>query len=586
MRSWTWLAAGCGLLGCTVTPSVPSGPSGPGPGGKADTGYYSNLAVELEGIYRGELVLDFEAPTDDASLARAITDQVRFAKNALYASGLHPNFVLHEVLDTQVTQNEDGTHVVYSAKGDFLVTTAGLPSLGVRDASEAIGRRFDLRVPSDPRALFTRVGVVCAPVNDPDAASLTDATYFSHFSATDACARAIALTTVELEITAQPEVRVTYPEYDQLIADGRVDVLIMVSGNLERSDSDPNIEYYRDLLERFERDGFARVGTVDATRGVLLERHAGELIETIGILSPGEVYEELADEAPLLSTYEIVVYNAHARTGTRARVDDPTIYAADRYQVLGFYNCWGYDYYAKQALAAKASSAADPWSLVDVVAGTELGYWNATVGMTRALVEPLLAGAETVESGAGAASSWLDIVARINAQSAEATRDARPQVIGVGGVTNNTFAPTNGSARPNVLTAPLGRLVYDVSAGGTYEGRGHNRGARSTECLGYTTQEPMLRFTVEQQLPYARVLAAIDATESAASDWLGMIVHEVDSNDYHCIDGQTYPSFEGLRPGTYEVFLTMPGEASTAWARIAITDDPDMSAQDLAYPAN
>src|SRR3990172_7591020 len=83
--------------------------------GKEDTGYYSNLATELEGEIRSVLVLEANdearrALEDKATQERLVTEQVKFAKNQLNAEKLHLNLTAGEV--TVADAAEEGGKVV------------------------------------------------------------------------------------------------------------------------------------------------------------------------------------------------------------------------------------------------------------------------------------------------------------------------------------------------------------------------------------------------------------------------------------------------------------------------------------------
>ncbi len=591
------------ILGCLtlslVACSPPSGsgsdsPPGSVPGGKADTGFFSNLAVELEGTYRGELVLDAHEGQSDLSRAEAellITQQLRFGFNELDARGLHQSFLLDRFLSVETTLQDDGIHVAYEVVGDLILPSDFYGTLGVRNGAEAVGHQVALHVPADPRNLLARAGDACIRPEDAGY-SPSEIDYYTVFGTSDACRATIRVTDVGMTVTRLNQVPLTYPEYDLLVADSRLEILLIIQGNAGMSESDGNQEHYLELLRRFVQAGFVESGTVEGERGVKLVRVVGELTQVIDVLGPGQARDELYMEGDLVRDHEVVIFNAHGLP-ERPRIDDPQVYSPDRYQILGFYNCWGYDLYAKQGLNAKAASRPDdPWSLVDVIAGTDIGLWVDTVPNNVDLIFPLLDGAAAEHSGSGTTASWLDIVGSVNAHTSYQTNHHR-QITAVGGVRGNRYQPRE-QGNEIALASPLGARTLAATAGGVIEMRNFyvsgngipQRPAtpdQSNECVGFTNETPALTFTVTEHMPLARIVATIDPAEQqsgASAQSLAMMVRYPIDNRSWCIGDSAAPTFaEGLVPGVYEIFLSTQGVGEYAPARITITDDAALVAQ-------
>ncbi len=425
--------------GCTVAPAANDPDAIPSFGeGKFDTGFYSNRATELDGEYRGTLRVPSDL--DDAAIAALVLEQVKFAKTTLYAAGLHPNLVATGVELGERSTNDDGTiDVSFRARGEVLVTHQSLALTGFREASELIGLTSTIEVPADPTRLMTRVDRACATY-DPDS-RLDDATYFASYAPNkEGCAEAIARTTLSYEITFMPQRVPSYPELDRLAADREVTVVALFGAGYSATSSfDPGVIEARQFVDSLIGSGFTARGSVDWFRGTRYERDRAGLHEVVDVIPPEDLYESFEDEAHLIRSHEIVVYNGHARAGTKRGLASSETFSSE-YQILALFSCWGYDYYAKQALEAKgAASPDDPWALIDVVAGTEIGLFGDhsakpfVLGMIDA-VERHASGGDVVPY------SWSSFLDMLNSLASE-QNNGRRQVFGVGGVTTNRYWP-------------------------------------------------------------------------------------------------------------------------------------------------
>ncbi len=404
---------------------------------KADTGFYSNGATELDGQYRGTVRASYEA--SDADIEALVRQQIKYAKTLLHAVGLHPNMIVNNVELGERSDGDGAVDIAYTATGETLVVAEGLRAANLQQATDFIGRTFRTQVPAQPQELLTRIGQACA-AEDPDSL-LSDATYFAYWSPTKAgCAEAAPQTTLEYEVLSAPERRATYPEIDRLAEDGTINALVMYGYDTDATDNDDwGWRDYRAFVAAIEQAGFRAVGNVDGDIGRSYERSRNGITTVVDLLSPAETGSSFEAQAARIRTHEIVIYFGHAKAGTRRGLEATETWG-EGYQILGLFACFGYDYYAKQALEAKAAlTPDDPHALIDVVAGTEYGLWGDLY--SPILLLNLADAAERYQTGGDLTPySWSAILDLLNARSTVQS-DGRRQIVGAGGVATNRFTP-------------------------------------------------------------------------------------------------------------------------------------------------
>ncbi|MCA9664529.1 MAG: hypothetical protein KC503_03040 [Myxococcales bacterium] len=428
--------------------------------GKQDTGYYSNVAVELDGAIAGRIEL-----ADDASGRRALDDaefrdtlvqlQLRYAKNGLKAYGLHLNLTAANA-DVLAPRREGGKIVfVYKIAIETIVTKADLEAGGVRSADELTGQLVRFDAPADPREVFARAGALCAS-NYKTLDDLTEENYFYYFdSKKQACAQRVPLTRGAFSIRATLPKKTAYPEYDRLAADGRIDVAAYFGAAHAADDGsvsahDAGLRAWRAFRETLLARGFAISGTADdaSAMGERFVRTRASLTETVNVIGPDDLAKPHADPAVLarlIHNNEIIIYAGHAFYGSLDLLDEPSTYPKDRYQIFFMSACWTYEYYTKQIFRNKAT-ASDPsgWTNADVVNDTEVGWFNNYAAVSRILLTNLLRGAETGGREGERRYHWGNIVTSLNKHAFDAYTQygyRTHELFGVSGVRTNTFTP-------------------------------------------------------------------------------------------------------------------------------------------------
>jgi hypothetical protein len=434
------------------------------PGGKTDTGYLSTLAVELEGAFESELRVDVTALTEEERTAKLdallaggyavqslLDDQIKFAKNQINASALHMNLSSSTAHVVSADLDPEGfIRVVYRSTVESIVSHEELEKAGT-DIEKVLAENYAAILPDRPDLMAEKVGAACQT----DEASASEAyNYFYYYDpAKEGCeaamdAAGIGRVTARLTLRDLAGNKTVYPEYDQLVADGKIDAVVFFGA--AEYDWEPGKwdwgTYGRDQLARdLVSRNFRRV---EVPRGEGYQKTVGDLVETITLVGP-EVLKDLKNDTEgvfktLVRENEIVVYNGHSFYGSLNVLNDPELYAG-RYQIFLMNSCWSYEYYTKQIFQHNQTEEdAQGWLRADVVNDTEMGWFHNMPGVTRILLTNILRGAETGGVEGDRYYTWDRIIGAINDFALQAQRERRTdthEIYGVSGVRTNVYQP-------------------------------------------------------------------------------------------------------------------------------------------------
>jgi hypothetical protein len=260
----------------------------------------------------------------------------------------------------------------------------------------------------------------------------------------------VRTTTAAFTVRALAPSADAFPEYDRLIADGRVEAAVMfgVLSRTEGPEGSASAAEWSKFVEVIAARGFVEA---PLPVGARWSREREGLIETIDVVSPYDL-AALGDAsagvfADLLAHHEIVIYNGHSFYGSLTALDDPARYPPATYQIVFMNSCWSYAYYTKQIFAAKAT-AADPrgWNDADVVNNTEKGWSHDMEETSRIVLTNLFAGAESRGVRDGRRFTWQNVIVLLNDQAQHAFEMYGPpgghaELYGVAGVKGNRFHP-------------------------------------------------------------------------------------------------------------------------------------------------
>jgi len=308
-------------------------------------------------------------------------------------------------------------------------------------------------VPDDPTRMADEVGDACLEEGHEGTSAYN---YFYYYAPDrEGCSEAMEAAGVgrvnaTLVVRNLAPAKTVYPEYDQLTADGKIDVVIFfgaASHDWEPGKWDWGTWARDEIVTTLLFRGFSRSVDYEGD-GDLFERTRANLDERVIIVGP-EVLKLLKDDADgmfqrLVTANEIIIYNGHSFYGSLSVLDDKALYPG-HYQIFFMNSCWSYEYYTKQIFKHNVTEE-DPrgWELADVVNDTESGFFHNMPHVTRILLTNLLEGAETGGTDGERYFTWDRIIGALNkfAISSYEWNDSKThEIYGVSGVTTNAYDP-------------------------------------------------------------------------------------------------------------------------------------------------
>jgi len=474
-------------------------------GGKDDTGYVGNRAFELEASFSGRVQVSVPDKTDEELMALAeellagtnrwqhrditaqVTEQIKYARNDLKSENLNLNLEGGDPTFSSIDVIEGGLELVYTVSIESLVKYKDLEDQQLT-IEQLVGRQIEVTLPARPEGLFERVGAACASDNETggpvDPEDLGAHNLFYYF---DAEREGCPLTDGELftgsyHVESSLDAPVVYPEYDLLVEDGRIDMVVIFGqithGDLERNDW--GWIGFHQFSRSLRGIGFRVVEDFADDMGHRMERtFPGGLVVTIKIYTPVGVADHVPREEAnelfraAIGENEIVYYNGHAFYGSLSVLDDPEVYPADRYQIVMMDACWSYAYYTKQIFRNRATEDdPDGYRLVDVVNNTEPAISGSNQTAVILWNSVFKGAAEVHAGGTGELYSWNNTVEYMNehaeARAARRTTYPDPEIYGVSGVTTNAYSPNNSGTQPTgtVYSSDGAVDIPDNTAGG------------------------------------------------------------------------------------------------------------------------
>jgi hypothetical protein len=425
-----------GLLGgCSGDGADP--PAGPNPfledqgaDGKSDTGYLNPDGVEVE--------VDLEANVTSPGnrITHAPADVGQFAMTYLRKA---ERMYLESWAETATSEQTvewlvDGTWL--TAAQARSVETSKLKRFRLRTLNAVLLKKYatdvtegmvvTAKVPVKPYTIFNDAGKSCADV---DPHYPVDQTYYwdAWNPDQDGCPEELvqeASITVRRVLTSPHD---TYPEYDRLVADGKV-TTVMIFGQMGDgetvSNRDQNMTAFRNMAEWLKGAGFREV--TPAPVGRRFTKTVRSVVFEIDLYSPMdfrglEDLEHFDTFDKALREHEIVIYDGHSVLGASDFWSRP--HYPDFYQIYIYGGCLGYEYYIRPILDGKGG-----WDNVDIM--------SSVVEVTASAAEfgaPVVAKIMwAVEHDYGA--TWRDLLIAVRRKVGNST-------FGVSGVKDNCFSP-------------------------------------------------------------------------------------------------------------------------------------------------
>ncbi|MCD6497818.1 MAG: proprotein convertase P-domain-containing protein [Deltaproteobacteria bacterium] len=513
------------LGGCNATPSGDDPGPNPfldnGEQGKADTGYINLRGVETEVTVEADVEAStwriYDAPAD---LAQYAVTYLR-NKRQLYLEILAED----ATADDRVEWLVDGQWLTRSELGGvdksklrhfrFKGVNAVLMNRNANRVHE--GTVYNATVPIRPYKTMDEGGKKCA--NPDHHLGLSQSIYWYLWnpdrSGCNIDTQTMTLT-VERVLPKNPE---SYPEYDRLLADNRLDVVVLF-GKLDDGDvkDDQNWRRVKDLAKWLTEAGFEEAQ--DAPMGRRFIKHAGELTEVVDIYGP-DLFHSVADFSRLdnwqkaVSEHEVVMYNGHSVLGSGMAFE--RVQYPERYQIFQIASCLSYEYYVRPILEGKGG-----WENVDVISNFTPTYFSEMLPLTSTILAKLIWGCEH-----DGKASWQDIMEAVSNRLYHYR-------FGVSGARDNCFSPEGNRCEEQPQPDPTQKK---------YE---------STDAKDIPDNNPD-GVTVTLSVPDSMTIADLSVTLNITHTWVGDL----------------------------EVVLSHDGRSHKLWAREGSSDDNILESFDL-----
>lgn len=294
-----------------------------------------------------------------------------------------------------------------------------------RDA--AVGKTFTAKAPMKPFSVFTDARDTCA--DGDDHITLDQSVYWYRWEPEQSRCQ-IPLQDIKVTISKKfPTTNSTrYPEYDQLVADKKLTVVVLF-GQID----DGALTENETGMRNFKRYGtwLAQAGyaSVTAPLGKRYEKRLNNGVTVqIDLYSPREFsglgdFGHFGNFQKALTEHEVIAYDGHSMLGASdfwARPQYP-----GSYQIFLYGGCLGYEYYIKPILHGKG----DSWAKLDIVSSVIEVTASANEFAAPAIAK-LVYGVQH-----NGRSSWRNILLTVRNNVGDST-------FGVSGVRDNCFTPT------------------------------------------------------------------------------------------------------------------------------------------------
>ena len=401
-----------------------------------DTGYVNLKGVEVEVTLEAALELEYTSQMrrGPAELAQFAVTYLRKRDN-LFLEILGEDATAIEQVQWQVdgewlSASEASDVPLTSIKG-FRLAKVNAVILGNAISTVAAGTKYEAEVPVRPFKIMAEAKQSCADSNSH--IDLSQSIYWYLWNPTKFGCEVDTQTmtvTIEKVLPQNPE---TYPEYDELWADNRLDVVILWA---KLDEGDVAGDYNWDNVKKFTNwlleAGFEEMA--DAPLGTRFVRKSGEKQVVVDMYGP-DLFHSVADYSRLhnwqkaVTEHEVVMYNGHSVLGSGMAFE--RVAYPDHYQIFNIASCLSYEYYVEPILEGKSG-----WENVDVISNVYPTYYHENLPLVGALLDKLIDGFEN-----GGKVSWQEIMAAVSQRLGHSR-------FGVSGARGNCFTP-GGSACTN-----------------------------------------------------------------------------------------------------------------------------------------
>lgn len=426
-------------VGCLTGPEDGSLPAGPNPfledqsdDGKADTAYQNPDGIEVE----VDLEADIQAPAWRRLEAPAFLGQ--FATTYLRKRG---EFYLESLAEDATSKDRvewlvDGTWITAEAAQSvaldklthFRLRAVNAVLLHEAEDGVHVGSTFEATVPLDPFSVMSQAGDTCA---EPDGhIALTQTVYWYQW---DPEKEGCTLPTQQMSLTVSKmfsDAQQTYPEFDQLVADGKITAVVLFGqiGDGPIDDHESGVRSLKTMARWLKDGGFTEV--TPAPVGRRFTKHVGDADFEIDLYGPADFaglsdYAHFGNFQRAIGEHEIVVYDGHSMLGASDFWSEPEY--PSTYQIYLYGGCLGYEYYVRPILDGKGGT----WGNLDLVSSVVEVTADANMIAGPAFAKIVYAMSHHYRV------TWRSILVAIRKRVGDST-------FGASGVRDNCFSP-NGS---------------------------------------------------------------------------------------------------------------------------------------------
>jgi hypothetical protein len=410
--------------------------------GKADTGYVNPDGIEVE----VDLEADVEAPA--YKLFDAPTMLGQFALTYLRNRG---EFYLESLAEAEGSEQR----VEWLVDGTWVTTTQakavdasklthwrlrGVNAVLLHQVSTGVtvGKVFTAKVPMKPYSMMAEYGAKCAEEDSHIGLDQSVYWYLWNPEKTGCTAPSQDMTVTVSKMI--PVTKITYPEYDQLVADGKITSVILFGKIGEGSaESDVGMSNMKQMARWLGEAKFTEVKPAPIGRRFTKKIHGVDF--EIDLYSPADFsglddYAHFDNFQKAISEHEIIAYDGHSMLGGSdfwARPQYPSFY-----QIYLYGGCLGYEYYVKHIVDGKGGS----WENLDIMSSVVEVSADANRFAAPVLAKLMYA----LDHGNDV--SWKDILAAVRREVGDST-------FGASGVRGNCYSPSGSlcGATPPTATA-------------------------------------------------------------------------------------------------------------------------------------
>ena len=395
--------------------------------GKEDSAYLNPDGAEVEVDIEGDAVGPAGQLTDaPAVLAQYATTVFRKAET-MYIESVAEDATAADRAEWQVNGTWYTSDKLPAGAALKHWRLRGMNTVLLFSASKTakVGQTFTAKAPLKPFSVFADAGKTCA--DSDDHIGLDESVYWYRWEPKASC----KIPQQDLQVTVSKTFAKTqasvYPEFDQLVADKKLTVVIMF-GEID----DGPITANETGMQSFTQYGtwLKAAKFVKAANAPLGERYEktvnGTLVQ-IDLYSPREFsglddYGHFANFQKALSEHEIVTWDGHSMLGASDFWARPTYPGS--YQIFLYGGCLGYEYYVKPILHGKG----DSWAKLDIMSSVVEVSATANEFAAPAIAKIVWA------LDHGYKASWKQILTAVRNSVGDST-------FGVSGVRDNKFKP-------------------------------------------------------------------------------------------------------------------------------------------------